>query len=70
MTLRERLDMSMRTRRSRILWGAVGLTLWIAFCICAFADWHGWSLAFAIATVVWMLTVFAYMARDQWENRQ
>lgn len=60
----------MRTRRQRRWYSAFGLALWLTCCVFAFAHNHLWSLLFFIATVIWMLTLLGYMARDHWENRQ
>lgn len=67
--VRSWLYMTMRTRRQRRSYSAFGLALWIACCGFGFADVHVWSRAFAVATLIWAVTVFAYLARDHWENR-
>ncbi len=63
------LDGTMRTGWQRTWYSALGLTLWITCCALGEVHQRFWSVAFAIATFIWMATIIAFLARDNWESR-
>lgn len=69
MTLRSWLDRQARTiEQRRELSVALGCS-WVLLMVCAFLHYQGLCRVFGTFTVVLMLVMFGFMARDNWENR-